>query len=184
MSRLMIAINVFLRVLRDPPFAERAKRMLDEVTPPPSSTTPLPPTAMRQTAAASAPAAPARSDALALLSVLQREARLIDFLKEDIAPYADAQVGAAVRDVHRDAGAALERLFALKPVLDQPEGADVTIPGAVDSARLRLVGNLGGTPPGRGRLQHAGWQATKVELPQFTGGADTAKIVAPAEIEV
>jgi hypothetical protein len=186
MSRLMIAINVFLRVLRDPPFAERARRMLDEVTPPPSSTTPLPPTAMRQAAAAApaAPAVPLRSDALALLSVLQREARLIDFLKEDIAPYADAQVGAAVRDVHRDAAAALDRLFALKPVLDQPEGSDVAIPGTVDSARLRLVGNLGNTPPARGRLQHAGWQATKVELPQFTGGADTAKIVAPAEIEV
>ena len=182
MSRLMIAINVFLRVLRDPPFAERAKRMLDEVTPPPTSTTPLAPTAMRQ--AAASPAAPARSDALALLSVLQREARLIDFVKEDIAPYADAQVGAAVRDVHRDAAAALDRLFALKPVLDQPEGSDVTIPGAVDSARLRLVGNVGATAPARGRLQHAGWQATKVELPQFTGASDAARVVAPAEIEV
>ena len=183
MARLLIAIKVFFRMLRDPAFADRAQRMLDEVTPPPTSTTPLPPTAMRQQTAA-APIAPVRSDALALLSVLQREARLIDFLKEDIAPYADAQVGAAVRDVHRDAAAALDRLFALKPVLDQPEGSDVTIPGSVDSARLRLVGNLGNTPPSRGRLQHAGWQATKVELPQFTGSADTAKIVAPAEIEV
>jgi hypothetical protein len=183
MARLLIAIKVFFRILRDPPFAERAQRMLDEVTPPPTSTNPLPPTAMRA-AATAAPTAPARSDALALLAVLQREARLIDFLKEDIAPYADAQVGAAVRDVHRDAAAALDRLFALKPVLDQPEGADVSIPGAVDSARLRLVGNLGSTPPSRGRLQHAGWQATKIELPQFTGSADTAKIVAPAEVEV
>jgi hypothetical protein len=182
MARLLIAIKVFFRILRDAPFAERAQHLLDDVTPPPSSTTPLPPTAMRPTP--TAPAAPVRSDALALLSVLQREARLIDFLKEDITPYADAQVGAAVRDVHRDAAAALDRLFALKPVLDQPEGADVAIPGAVDSARLRLVGNLGGSPPSRGRLQHAGWQATKVELPQFTGSADTAKIVAPAEVEV
>jgi hypothetical protein len=184
MARLLIAIKVFFRMLRDPVFADRAQRMLDDVTPPPTSTTPLAPTAMRQQTAAATPPAPLRSDALALLSVLQREARLIDFLKEDIAPYADAQVGAAVRDVHRDAAAALDRLFALKPVLDQAEGSDVTIPGSVDSARLRLVGNLGATPPSRGRLQHADWQATKVELPQFTGSADTAKIVAPAEIEV
>src|SRR5215203_3779895 len=116
MARLLIAIKVFFRILRDPPFADRAQRMLDEVTPPPSSTTPLPPTAMRP-APTAAQATPARNDALAVLSVLQREARLVDFLKEDITPYADAQVGAAVRDVHRDAAAALDRLFALKPVL-------------------------------------------------------------------
>src|ERR1051325_6760475 len=35
-----------------------------------------------------------------VLAVLQRDGRLIDFLMEDIAPYSDAQIGAAVRNVH------------------------------------------------------------------------------------
>jgi hypothetical protein len=184
MDRLLVAIRLFFRILSRPAIADRARQLLDEVavTPPgrPAAAAPIPAPTARPTP----PAPPARSDALALLSVLQREARLVDFLKEDITPYADAQVGAAVRDVHRDAGAALERLFALRPVMDQAEGSDVPIPTSADTGRLRLVGNVGATAPSRGRLQHAGWQATKVELPQFTGSNDTARIVAPAEVEV
>ncbi|MCD4755860.1 MAG: DUF2760 domain-containing protein, partial [Deltaproteobacteria bacterium] len=40
------------------------------------------------------------------LGLLQREGRLIDFLQEDIEPYDDAQIGAAVREVHRGCRAA------------------------------------------------------------------------------
>jgi hypothetical protein len=182
MDRLLVAIRLFFRILSRPAIADRARQLLDEVavTPPTRAATAFPPAPRAPVAALP----PARSDALALLSVLQREARLVDFLKEDITSYADAQIGAAVRDVHRDAAAALERLFALRPVLDPPEGSDVPIPANADAGRLRLVGNVGATAPNRGRLQHAGWQATKVELPQFTGSQETAKIVAPAEIEV
>ena len=36
-----------------------------------------------------------------LLTLLQRDGRLVDFLMEDLAPYSDAQVGASVRDVQR-----------------------------------------------------------------------------------
>src|SRR5215475_8944644 len=35
------------------------------------------------------------------LALLQREGRLVDFLLEDIQAYANDQVGAAVRDIHR-----------------------------------------------------------------------------------
>src|SRR6187200_700467 len=38
--------------------------------------------------------------ALQMLSILQRDARLIDFLMEDISGYSDDQVGAAVRSLH------------------------------------------------------------------------------------
>src|ERR1041385_2730159 len=38
--------------------------------------------------------------AVQLLAIFQRDARLIDFLREDIRPYSDAQVGAAVRSMH------------------------------------------------------------------------------------
>ena len=129
-----------------------------------------------------APPKPARSEALTLLETLQREARLIDFLNEDIAAYQDAQVGAAARDVHRDAGKAIERLFALKPVLEQEEGSSVAL-GGDQAGRVRLVGNVreGATS---GTLMHHGWVATKVELPTWSGPKDAERVVAPAEVEV
>jgi hypothetical protein len=45
--------------------------------------------------------------ALQILQTLQRDARLIDFLMEDIAAYSDDQVGAAVRSVHADSKVSL-----------------------------------------------------------------------------
>jgi hypothetical protein len=161
--------------------AARARPVLDGCVPSPAPSTTV---VVKPAAAAVVTPVSTRSDALTVLAVLQREARLVDFLKEDISAYQDAQVGAAVRDVHRDAGAALERMFALRPVSADAEGAEVALPANVDAAKWRLVGNLGGQAPARGRLQHAGWQATKVEVPQFTGAADSIKVVAPAEVEV
>ena len=185
MQRFILALKCFLAILSDRAVAARAAALIGEEAPPPTTpVTPSPQTSARTTPAAAAAAAPARSDALTLLSVLQREARLVDFLKEDIGGYEDAQIGAAVRDVHRDAAAALDRLFALKHVMDEPEGSDVALATQNDAARIKLVGNCGAQAPSRGRLQHGGWQATKVELPQFTGNADAARIVAPAEVEV
>jgi uncharacterized small protein (DUF1192 family) len=177
MGRLILAFKLFFKVLFDKALAERAAELFGV---PASETSPPAPPPV------AAPARPAstRSDALTLLSVLQREARLIDFLKEEIGAYDDAQIGAAVRDVHRDAAAALERLFSLRPLLEHSEGSEIAIPANVDAARLRLVGNLGGQTPPRGRLQHPGWQATRAELPQYTGGADSARILAPAEVEI
>lgn len=132
--------------------------------------------------ASTAPAKPSRSDALTLLEALQREARLIDFLKEDISPYQDAQIGAAVRDIHRDAGKVLERLFELRSILDQPENSPVSLE-ATDPARVRLIGNVreGVTS---GTLVHHGWTATKVDLPVWSGPRDGERVVAPAEVEV
>lgn len=130
----------------------------------------------------SPPPQPTRSEALTLLEALQREARLIDFLKEDIAAYQDAQIGAAVRDVHRDSAKLLERLFALRPVLDQAEGATISIDGS-ESGRIRLVGNVreGAT---EGSLVHHGWTATKIELPIWSGPKNAERVVAPAEVEI
>src|SRR5262249_27976756 len=38
--------------------------------------------------------------AVQLLALLQRDGRLVDFLREDVGAYSDAQIGAAVREVH------------------------------------------------------------------------------------
>ena len=128
------------------------------------------------------PKRPEGEDALVLLQTLQREARLVDFLKEDLAGYDDAQVGAAVRDVHRDAAAVLDRLFAPAPAVSVEEGSELD-PATQPPGRVRTVGGAGG---GTGTVVHAGWAATKVNLPARTGPADdaSARVIAPAEVEV
>ena len=176
MGRIGLAFKLFFKALGDVEFAARARALLEP------GAAPVPARVAVPSATAPAAVTPARSDAISLLAVMQRESRLIDFLKEDISGYADAQIGAAVRDVHRDAAAALERVVGLRPVVEQAEGSDVSLPSPAN--RFRLVGNVGAAAPSRGRLQHQGWQATKLELPQYTGPAEAARVVAPAEVEV
>jgi len=118
--------------------------------------------------------------AVQILGILQREARLVDFLMEDIAPYSDDQVGAAVRDVHAQSREALGRYMRLQPVIDGVEGTFTKTAG-LDASALRFVGKVppSGTAPG-GLLRHKGWKAEKVELTP-TGPTE---ILAPAELEI
>jgi hypothetical protein len=137
-------------------------------------------------AAPPAPPVPVTPDpghrATQALALLQRDGRLIDFLMEDLTAYADAQIGAAARDVHAGSRQVLERYFTLKPVLDDEEGRPVTVEGALDAARIKVVGNATGRSPLRGILRHRGWEATRVALPPLPASGQS--IVAPAEIEV
>jgi hypothetical protein len=184
-----LAFKAFFKILGNREFADRVRDLVagKSLPAPDSRVTPqIAPTAAPVVAPAVAAAKPLpkRSDALTLLAVLQREARLVDFLKENIAGYPDDQVGSAVREIHRDAAATLDRLFALKPVRTETEGASVTVPAGYDAGRIRLVGNVTGQPPHTGSLAHAGWEATKVELPEWTGSDASANVVAPAEVQL
>ena len=140
---------------------------------------------------AAAPAAPApavpppveSSDRAAqLLAILQRDGRLVDFLMEDLTPYQDAQVGAAVRDVHRGCREALDKYASLAPVLDLEEGSTVNVDGDNEPARIKVVGNVAGAPPYRGILRHRGWEVARLALPPLPATGRT--VVAPAEVEV
>ncbi len=51
---------------------------------------------------------PAGASHLQLLALLQKQGRLIDFLKEDISAYSDAQIGGAVRKIHQECAKSLE----------------------------------------------------------------------------
>ena len=117
-----------------------------------------------------------------ILAVLQRDGRLVDFLMEDLGAYQDAQIGAAVRDVHAGSRQALIKYATLAPVLEDEEGSTVTVERGADPARIRVVGNVAGPPPVRGVLRHRGWEATRLELPPLpTTGR---MVIAPAEVEV
>ena len=118
--------------------------------------------------------------AVQILSLLQRDARLVDFLMEDISAYSDEQVGAAVRDVQAQSKHSLERYLQFQPVIDGVEGTYTKTDGVAIGA-IKLIGNVpaNGKAAG-GLLRHKGWQAAKVDLPAAVPGA----ILAPAEIEV
>lgn len=128
-------------------------------------------------------APPSPDAALRLLGILQQEGRLLDFLEEDIDAYGDAQVGAAVRSIHAGCRKALRERMQLERVLPQEDGSTVEVARGFDPAAVRLTGNVTGSPPFHGTLQHGGWRASKIALPQAPGGADPT-IIAPAEVEI
>jgi len=120
--------------------------------------------------------------ALQILAILQRDARLLDFLMEDIAGYSDDQIGAAVRELHDQCRDAVKRYVTLEPVIDGVEGTFAKAPSS-DPAVVKFVGNVPAKPPSGGLLRHKGWRASKIDLPALAARQD-ASIIAPAEIEI
>jgi len=121
--------------------------------------------------------------ALQLLGLLQKEARFIDFIKEDVAAYSDADIGVAARVVHEGCNKAINEYFTLDTVRSDQEGSKVTLAKGFDAAKVRLTGNIVGQAPFTGTLIHKGWQVTDVRLPKMTEGHN-AKIIAAAEVEL
>ncbi len=173
--RIGLAFRVFFKALFDSEFASRVGTLQDDAP----TTTDTGPTPQEP-----AEKVTKRSDAITLLATLQREARLVDMVKEPLASYSDAQIGAAARDVLRDCGKVLERLFDLAPLSEREEGSDVEVPAGYDAGRIRLAGKVSGQPPFRGRIVHHGWIATHCEVPEWTGSEQSQLVVAPEEVEV
>lgn len=157
MNRLILAFRVFWLSLTDRSKADQLDRALE---------------------------APSSGPDLRILGLLQRDGRLVDFLQEDIDPYSDAQVGAAVREIHRGCRKALHDYLTLEPVLGQAEGDQVTLLAGFNPNEVRLSGNVSGNPPYRGVLKHHGWKVTQSNLPAVLGGPVDRSIVAPAEVEL
>ena len=126
-----------------------------------------------------------RSDtsALQLLGLLQREARFVDFVQEDVVAYTDAEVGAAARVVHEGCRKVLGAHFSIAPVRNEPEGSRVTLAAGFDATAVRLTGNVVGQAPFTGTLGHRGWRVTEARLPQLTDDK-AAAILAQAEVEL
>lgn len=179
MGRVSTAFRAFFRSLFDADTALRVEDALRD-----ASTTSTESPALPAPVTLPVERKPTQSDAIALLATLQREARLIDFLKENLTAYSDEQVGAAVREIHRDSAGVLDRFFAIKAVVDDEEGNTVEVPAGFDAGRFRLTGKLTGSAPYRGTLRHHGWEVTRCELPAFSGSESAAKTIAPAEVEI
>lgn len=121
--------------------------------------------------------------ALAMLALLQREGRLVDFLQESIDDYDDADIGAAVRDIHRGCRKVIADYLTLEAVMPGDEDDEIKVPPGFDPSEVRLVGDTQGEPPFNGVLRHHGWRVTKAKLPALSDGVDRA-VLAPAEVEI
>jgi Domain of unknown function (DUF2760) len=157
LNRLMLAFRAFWHTLTDPDFAARVEPLFSRV--------------------------PSGPD-LRVLAVLQRDGRLVDFLEEEIDGYSDAQIGAAVRDIHRGCRKSLRDYLTIEPVINAAEEERVSIPTDFDPAAIRLVGNVNGAPPFHGILKHHGWRVRSVHLPLLPVARDDTSVLSPAEVEI
>ncbi|MGD8836778.1 MAG: DUF2760 domain-containing protein [Desulfobacteraceae bacterium] len=120
---------------------------------------------------------------LHLLTVLQREGRLVDFFQEDLEMYEDEQIGAAVRNIHGNCQKILSKSLSMKPVIAGDEGDAFTVEAGFDPDAIKLTGRVIGEPPFEGTIRHKGWRARELELPDLTAIKDPT-IIYPAEVEI
>ncbi|HKQ71704.1 MAG TPA: DUF2760 domain-containing protein [Polyangiaceae bacterium] len=182
LTRLWFAWVCFFRVLFGAEFAAHVWALGAGAAPDrlaPSATSVAP----KAVANASPPAASSSAPALQLLALLQREGRLIDFLKQDIAAFSDNDVGAAARIVHDGCRKALDGHARIDPIRSEPEGQSLELLQGYDASEVKLTGQVQGQPPYRGTLRHRGWRATDVSLPVAVAGHNSS-ILAPAEVEL
>ncbi|MBN1203642.1 MAG: DUF2760 domain-containing protein [Myxococcaceae bacterium] len=182
-ARLWLAFLCFWRVLASRPFAQAVHPLSQAYD---AGTLGAGPAALPKPEPTPPPAPPPEREhasALMLLSMLQREGRLIDFLQENVAGFPDADVGAAARIVHEGCRKVVQQYLVLKPILPDSEGASVTVPAGFDAKRIRLTGNVAGQPPYSGSLKHHGWVTEEVLLPTLSPAMDP-RVLAPAEVEL
>jgi uncharacterized protein DUF2760 len=129
-------------------------------------------------------AAPASDvSALVLLSLLQAEGRFVDFVQQEITPFADADVGAVARVVHAGCRKVLGAHLRIAAIRGEAEGQRVALEPGFDPNHIKLTGNVAGSGRLSGVLRHRGWQATEVHLPTVVDRAGT-RVLAPAEVEL
>lgn len=186
LGRISLAVGTFFSILGDGEFAARVQRLRSGA---PMATSPAPAAAPVAAPAPTPQPAPvvlkqATPDAaLQLLGLLQRDARFVDFIEEDVANYSDADVGAAARVVHGGCRTVLREHFTIRPVRDEAEGSRITLPEGFDASAVRVTGNVVGKAPFTGSLSHRGWRVEEVRLPRLAESHD-AKVIAPAEVEL
>jgi hypothetical protein len=174
MSRFSLAVRCFVDVL----FRGRLPTEAAAYLPPQEAPATEPPPA-----SLADPTQARTEGALLMLSLFQREGRLLDFLRESLERHDDGSIGAAVRAVHRGCRKVLDEHVSLQPVVQGEEDTPVTVPGGFDPREIQLTGTTEGAPPFKGILVHHGWRAAEVRFPTLTGSSDR-RLLAPAEVRV
>jgi hypothetical protein len=202
MARVALAFSAFFRLLFGKQLPAEAASYLPADARPAAlpaarpEPAPAPPHAARPAPPAAAPARPAeperpkvataqhhRDGALALLALLQREGRFVDFVRESADGVPDAQLGSVAREIHRGCRKVIDQYLTIEPVMPGEEGTRAAVPKGFDPAEIRLIGEARGEPPYRGTLRHHGWRVVDARLPALAEGVDRL-VVAPAEVEL
>jgi hypothetical protein len=177
LTRLPIALFSFGRALACAEYADTLRTLQTEALPQRS----------RSPGFVSPPAAQLQDtppdSALVLLSLMQKEGRLLDFLHEDITQYNDADIGAAARLIHSGCRRIIETYFTIVPICEEREGSRIVLERGFDPAVMTPTGQVVGDPPFTGTLVHRGWRAQKIQLPQIADSRDV-HILAAAEVEL
>lgn len=184
------AFRAFFAAVFNRELAKKLKRVLDQ----PAETLALPSPAPRDVAATTGNSSEkvipkssvgnVRSDAITLLVALQREARLIDLVKDNLGQYSDAQIGAAARPCLQQCAATLDRLFGLRAIAPVADGQSIAVPSNASPTRYTWIGeSTGEDQTTSGKLVHHGWEASQVELPKWTGDTVDARVIAPVQVK-
>ncbi len=176
-DRLMKSIGVLFRYISDGEYAAAVNQAA-------SVKQSVPQTEITQQAQAKATVLTTLPEsALQLLSLLQQEARLIDFIQEDMSAFSDSEIGSVGRIVHAGCSKVINEHFTLKTLSEADEQSTVTLESGFNASEYRLIGNLTGEPPFKGTLVHPGWKVSATNLPQLVEGHDLT-VIAPAEVEL
>jgi len=157
---LITAFRAFFKALSNRQFSQKVDELLKEVK--------------------ALPPGPPPATAAQLLSALQKEGRLLDFLSESLEGFGDAQVGGVARGVHTGCSKVLQQYLSLEPVLPQGDGEKVEIPVGFSPNEIRLIGKVQGDPPFQGVLRHHGWRLVSAKLPELKA----SEVLTPAEVEL
>lgn len=185
-SRFVLAWICFFRILFGKKLPTDAAKFLPESAQPKALPVPEKPIEKPVEKPKVAVAQHHKEGALALLALLQREGRFIDFIRDPAmldASTTDADIGAAVRAVHRGCLKVIDQYLALEPVMPQDEEAKVSVPKGFDPSEIRLIGEAKGEAPFKGTLRHKGWRVVEAKLPALAEGVDRT-VIAPAEVEL
>jgi len=167
MNRAKWGLKVAKRASQDPALSAKLEAALG--------------TATLATAPTIAVAPKPSGESLRLLTILQTEARLVDFLMENLANAPADAVKNGVIDVQKKAVAVLNKHLVLVPILAGTEGDRVTVPKGFDPSAISVLGQVTGEPPFTGELQHPGWKVKEIKLPTGTDGRDLF-VIQPAEV--
>ena len=122
-------------------------------------------------------------DGVFLLSLFQKQGRLVDFLQQDITTFSNAEIGEAARVVHDGCAKILVDYFTMEAIRTEEEGVLVNVEADYNLSEITLTGNLRGSAPYRGELLHHGWKISDQHPPEQLD-PKARFIVQPAEIEV
>ncbi len=184
--RLGLALRAFWKALFDRAAAERMAVALDAISDARIESTATPAQESKPHVAAKPQVAPkpaaGQNPAITLLATLQRDARLIDLIHEDLDQYQDAQVGAAARPCLKQCRQSLDRILKIEKLVAASENDSVTVAADASAARYRWIGEIPASDSTTAKLVHPGWQATSIELPQWSGRDEDATVIAPAQV--